>query len=281
MGIYTVARDDFRNARRSSIVLGVIGVFAALMALIFLAEMDIYDDPYRTLFDALFFVSLVLPLLLAPLCYLSIAGDRISGTITYVMGLPNRRWEYFAGKFLSRFAVAAAAIALSTAVGFAIAAVTFANVPSIRRFLIFGGVSLLYALAFSSLFVAISAGAPSRSRAMFGAIGAYFVLIVFWFGFFPFIRLSVLLDTIADLPWVTLSETTRAYIEAVSPGTAYLQGTKPVFSGVMGEYEAFERSFRTSDELHTEFWFNALVLLAWSAVSLTVGYLSFRRSELG
>jgi len=280
MGIYTVARDDFRNARRSYIVLGVIGVFAGLMALIFFSEMTIYDEPYRTLFDAVAFVAFVFPLFLAPLCYLSIAGDRISGTITYVMGLPNRRWEYFAGKFLSRFGVAAAAVVLSTAVGFAISAATFVDFPDVERFLIFGGVSLLYALAFVSLFLAISAGAPSRSRAMFGALGAYFVLVLFWFGFLPFINLETALDTVADVPGITLSETTRTYIGFLSPATGYLQASKAVFAGVIDQYPAFQQ-FNTDDELYAELWFNAVVLLAWSAISLAVGYVSFERSELG
>jgi len=280
MGVYTVARDDFRNVRRSSIVLAVVGVFTALMALIFFAEMDIYDEPYRTLFDAVAFISFVFPLFLAPLCYLSIAGDRISGTITYVMGLPNRRWEYFAGKFFSRFGVAAAAVVLGTAVGFAIAAVTFVDFPDVERFLTFGGVSLLYALAFVSLFIAISAGAPSRSRAMFGALGAYFLLIPFWFGFLPFINLPTALDTVASLPGVTLSETTRTYIGFVSPATAYLQASKAVFTGVIDQYPAFQQ-FNTDDKMYAELWFNAVVLLSWSVISLAVGYVSFKRSELG
>mgnify|MGYP006281375169 FL=1 len=43
MSTYTVLRDDFRNARRSSVVLGVIGVFTVLTALVFVSEIDIYD----------------------------------------------------------------------------------------------------------------------------------------------------------------------------------------------------------------------------------------------
>lgn len=280
MSTFTVARDDFRNARRSYIVLGVIGVFTALTALIFVSEIDIYDDPYRVLFDVLFFVSFVFPLLLAPLAYLSIAGDRDSGTIKYAMGLPNSRAEYFAGKFLSRFGVGAAAIVLSIVVGFAISLVFFVSTPDVVRFATFAGINLLYTFTFVSMFVAISASTGSRSRAMFGTLGLYFVLIVFWFGFLPLLNVGTLLDTVESLLGVTVSEDARSYIGLASPGTAYLQTCKAVFTGVLGQYESFGQ-FSTGDELYAQTWFTALVMLAWGVGSLAVGYLQFRRSELG
>lgn len=280
MSTFTVARDDFRNARRSYIVLGVIGVFTALTALIFAAEIDIYDDPYRVLFDVLFFVSFVFPLLLAPLAYLSIAGDRTSGAIKYAMGLPNSRAEYFAGKFLSRFGVGAAAIVLSVVVGFVVSLLFFVSAPDVLRFATFAGITLLYTFTFVSMFVAISASTASRSRAMFGTLGLYFVLIVFWFGFLPLLNLGTLLDTVESLLGVSVSEDARNYVAIFSPGTAYLQTCKAVFGGVLDQYESF-RQFETGDELYAQTWFTALVMLAWGVGSLAVGYVQFRRSELG
>jgi ABC-2 type transport system permease protein len=279
MSTFTVARDDFRNARRSYIVLGVIGVFTALTALIFVSEMDFYE-PYRTLFDVLFFVSFVFPLLLAPLAYLCIAGDRTSGAIKFAMGLPNSRREYFAGKFLSRFGVGAAAILVSVAVGFLISLLFFSPGPDVVRFLTFAAISLLYTFTFVSMFVAVSASTASRSRAMFGALGLYFVLIVFWFGFLPLLNVQTALDTVGGLLGVTISEDTRNYVAIFSPGTAYLQTSKAVFTGVLGEYEGFQQ-FATEDELYAETWFTALVMLAWGVGSLAVGYVQFTRSELG
>src|SRR6056297_1289680 len=124
MSTFTVARDDFLNARRSYIVLGVIGVFTALVTLVFISEVDVYDDPYRTLFDVSFLLAVAFPLFVAPLTYLAITGDRQSGAIKYVMGLPNSRGEYVLAKFLSRFGVAVSAVGLAVAVGFVVAALT-------------------------------------------------------------------------------------------------------------------------------------------------------------
>ncbi|WP_257300772.1 ABC transporter permease [Haloarchaeobius sp. FL176] len=282
MRLATIARDDFTNARRSSIVLAVIGVFTLLVAMVFASEYGIYDEPYRTLFDVSAFVSFVFPLFLAPLAYLSIAGDRMDGTIKYVMGLPNSRAEYFFGKFASRLSVATAAVVLGMVVSFVIALATYVQAPSVERFAVFTGVSLVYTVSFVSIFVAISAAASSRSRAMFGALGAYFVFVVFWFGFFPVINLGTILDTVESLLGVTVSENTRSYVQLLSPATAYLQSTEPVYSGVFDQYQSFQLNFQPeSDKLHDQTWFAVLVMLAWSAVSLAVGYLSFRRSELG
>src|SRR6056297_1270575 len=117
MSAYTVLRDDFRNARRSSVVLGVIGVFTALTALVFVSEIDIYDHAYRTLFDVTMLTGLVFPLIVAPLTYLSIAGDRSGGAMKYALGLPNSRLEYYAGKFASRAGVAVVAVVFAVVVG--------------------------------------------------------------------------------------------------------------------------------------------------------------------
>ncbi len=280
MGTYTVARDDFTNARRSYIVLGVIGVFTALVGLIFAAEMNIYDDPYRVLWDVSAFVAFVFPLFLAPLVYLSIAGDRISGAITFSMGLPNSRREYVTGKLVSRFGTAAAAVLSGLFVGFAIALATYANAPSPVRFATFAAVTLLYALTFVSVFLAISAATTSRARAMFGALGAYFVLVVFWFGFFPLVNLQTAVDAIGSLLGTDVSQTTRDYLAVLSPGTAYLRATELVYAGVEGQYDAFAQ-FGDSDELYDQPWFTLLVMLGWTGLSLAVGYLSFERSELG
>lgn len=282
MRLARIARDDFTNARRSAIVLGVVGVFTLLVAMIFASEYGIYDEPYRTLFDVSAFVAFVFPLFLAPLAYLSIAGDRMDGTIKYVMGLPNSRAEYFFGKFVSRLSVAVAAIVLGLVVGFAVALGTYVQAPSVERFAVFTAVALAYTVSFVSVFVAISAAASSRSRAMFGALGAYFLFVVFWFGFFPVINLGTIIDTVESLLGVTVADSTRSYVQLLSPATAFLQSTQPVYHGVYDQYQSFQMNFDpNSDALYDQTWFSVLVMLAWSAVSLAVGYLSFRRSELG
>lgn len=282
MSLYTVARDDFRNVAKSYAVVGVVGVFTLLVALIFYSEMNTFAHPYRTLWDVQQFVGIVLPIVLAPLTYLAIAGDLVSGRITFAMGLPNRREEYFGGKVLSRFAVAAIAVLVGLAVGLAIAAATFANAPSVVRFLTFTFGSMLFALAWVSLFVAISASTGKRSRAMLGAIGAYFLLVPFWFGMIGPVSLDAVLGAVTDLLGVSLSESARHYVNSLSPTWAFMGVMEPVYAGVTDEYEILATQYGgDTAEMWAQTWYNVLVLLGWSTVSLGVGYLNFQRSELG
>lgn len=278
VGVYTVTCDDFRNTRRSYIVLGVIGVFAGLVGMVFVFEMNIYDNPYRALFDVAALIGFVFPLFVAPLTYLSIAGDVSRGSIKYVLGLPNSRLEYFVGKYASRAAVAVAAVVLGTLVGFVVAAATFTNSAALGRFLMFAGVSMVYAVALSGLFVSISAMTASRSRAMFAVLVMYFVLMVFWPGLLPFLNLQMVIDTIASTLGIAVSAPTRELISMLSPVNAYHQTTGVVFSGVLDQHPG---GGPQSDWLASQTWFCLLVELGWATLVPAIGYLKFRGSELG
>ncbi|MFB6194219.1 MAG: ABC transporter permease, partial [Halobaculum sp.] len=257
MAFTTVLQDDFRNARRSRVVVAVVGVFAALAAIMFVSESSIHADGYRTLFDLSFLTAVLLPLFVAPLTYLAVAGDRASGAIKYAVGLPNSRTEYVLAKWVSRAGVAVAAPVVATAVGFIVALATFAATPDPVRFLTFAAVSALYALAMTGVFLAISTLTASRSRAMFGVIGAFFLLVPFWFGLVPVVQVTTLLDFAETLFGITIDERTRATIRALSPTTAYLEATEPVYDGVVGEYERISGTFGSeSDALANELWFN-------------------------
>ncbi len=281
VGVYTVTRDDFRNVRRSYIVLGVLGVFAGIVGLVFVSEMNIYADAYRTLFDVSALIAFALPLFVAPLTYLSIAGDVSNGSIKYVLGLPNSRLEYVIGKYISRAAVAVAAVVLGTLVGFVVAVTTFSNGADPIRFLEFAGASTAYALAISGIFVGISAMTASRSRAMTAVFGVYFVLVLFWAGFLPFLSLQTMIDTVASTLGVTVSEPTRELIAGLSPVNAYFQATSEVYTGVYDQYEVLSITESGSDRLVRQTWFNFLVMVGWATVVPSVGYLKFRNSELG
>ncbi|MEE6210708.1 ABC transporter permease subunit [Salarchaeum sp. III] len=282
MSVRTVARDDLKNAARSYVVLGVIGVFAALVALVFVSERNIYPDPYRTLFDVSFLTFLMFPLFVAPLSYLAVAGDRESGVVKYVLGLPNSRAGYVLGKFLSRVSVTIGAVVVALLVGFVVAFATFENAPSLGRFATFAGVSALYGVSLTGLFVGVSAATRRRSRAMLGVFGAYFLLVPFWFGGLPIVNIGTVLDAVATTFGTTVTESTRSFITALSPATAYLVATEPVYHGVVDQYPTLASNFGgESTEIQNQLWFNVLVMLAWGALGLLAGYGAFRRSELG
>ncbi|WP_330630511.1 ABC transporter permease [Halocatena halophila] len=280
MSTFTVARDDFRNVRRSYVIAGTIGVFSVLVGLVFLAEIDIYSDAYRTIFDVSALVAFILPLFIASMTYLSVAGAVDTGTIQYVLGLPNSRAAYLAGTFLSRAVIGVATVVVGVTVGFIIAAVTFENGADAGRFLWFLGVSMVYALSLTGLFVGISAMTNRRSRAMMGVFIAYFVLVGFWGGVLPVLSLQTLIDAVASTLGVTVSETTREFVAGLSPVNAYFGSTRVIYSGVFESYPAIEAIAPAGDDLIDQWWYYVLIQLAWTVVVPMVGYLRFKRAEL-
>jgi ABC-2 type transport system permease protein len=280
----TVLRDDFRNTRRSYVVLGVVGVLAAFTGLIVYAVESNHPDAFRSLFDVSFFFFLVLPLILIPLTYLSVAGDRERGSIKHTLGLPNSRAEYVLGKFVSRASVAIAAVVLSTAVAAVLGVALYTNPIDPMRFVWFAAVSSLFVASMTGIFVACSTLTKRRSRAMFGVIFAYFVLGPFWFGFLPIVSLETVITFIDDVIGTNLAETALNNITFSSPITAYLSGLEPVYEGVIGtgEYGSIDQNYGgQADALYTKNWYSWLVMAAWGAVAIAVSYVRFRVAELG
>jgi len=279
-----VLRDDFTNSRRSYVVLGVIGALTAFVALIVYQVADYQADAFRALVDVSFFFFLVFPLILIPLTYLSVAGDRERGSIKHALGLPNTRAEYVAAKFASRASVATVAVLVSTLVALVLGAALYTDPVDPLRFVKFAAITALFVVSLTAVFVALSTLTSRRSRAMFGVITAYFVLGPFWFGFLPVVNLLTIVNTVADLLGVTVSDETFGYIQFSSPTTAYLAGLEPVYEGVVGsgEYARIDQNYvDETDALYTNPWYSWLVMAAWGAVALVASYTRFRVAELG
>jgi len=133
-------------------------------------------------------------------------------------------------------------------------------------------------VSFIAIFLAVSAVASSRSTAMAGAFGAYFLLVPFWIGLLSPVGLDTLLTAVGDLLGTTVDESTREFVRSLSPYGAYGRVTQPVFADAADRYDLFHEVVR--NDLHDRLWFNGLVLAAWTLGSTAVAYLSFRRSEL-
>ncbi|MFC6954179.1 ABC transporter permease [Halorubellus litoreus] len=285
MSFATVFRDDFKNTRRSYVVLGVIATLTGFVSLITYSVAEFHDDAFRALFDVSFFFFLVFPLILVPLTYLSVAGDREHGSIKHTLGLPNTRAEYVLGKYVSRTAVALGAVLASVLAALLIGLGMYDGSVDVARFATFAAITGLFVASMTAIFVACSTLTSRRSRAMFGVIGLYFLLGPFWLGFLPVVSLQTVVTTVADLFGATVSESTRGWITAASPTTAYLSGLEPVYDGVIGsgDYPRVTRNYAVegSREIYQENWFNYATMTAWGVVALAASYARFRVAELG
>lgn len=282
MSVYTVARDDFRNATKSSLVLAVLAGFSVLTLFIFGSEISVYDHPTRTLWDVQQAVILLEPLLLLGLCYRAIVGDRTSGRIKFVLGLPNSRTEYFVGTVLSRTALVVVAVTLSLAVGYLVAALAFVVPPNPVHFLLFGGATVSYLLVFAGLFLAVSAAVDTRPAAMLACICIYFLLVPFVLGVAPYMNLDTALRATGKVFGVGVTDSLVNTVKSLTPYPAYGGVAEGVFGRITDQYENIPQPDASArDTLHAKLWFDAGVLLVWTVASLVAGRFAFAQKEIG
>jgi ABC-2 type transport system permease protein len=273
----TIARHDFQNVRRSRILWGVVGIYVAFMALLFYASGTGQNpDVRQTLFGAVFLTTLLLPLVAIAGSYLSVAGERESNTIRFLLSQPTSRRSVVLGKFLSRGLMLTAALVLAVlvGVGFVLALYPALEPVAIAKFT---GLTLLLVGAYVSISIAISAASASRSRAIAGTMATYFVTdilsVINGFGIETALRW-----VLGEILGLSISdELYEGIVAVVSPAQAYLNSTIAIFSP-----ENFAR-ITTDGSLpfYLESWFMVVVLVSWIVAPLILGILAFDGAEIG
>lgn len=278
-----IAKKDFRDARRAKMLWGATGVFVFFFGLLLLPLDQGGDSAAEAAREAttvlLFPAGFFLPLVVISMAYLAIAGERSSGSIKYLLGLPNSRGEVLLGKFIGRAAIASIAVALAVAVGAVLLFVKFGTATS--EYLIFATMTLYLALVFTAIAVGVSALAATRGKAMAGTIGIYFVFGVLWIipGINPQDSVSYLVE---DLLGMGPAPEFYEFVQNISPVIAYFEAANGFINGApddVGSADFHPAAADTPWYLTDDFLL--VVLLAWLVVPLALGYWRFSRAELG
>jgi ABC-2 type transport system permease protein len=273
MNTLSVAKKDFLDVRRAKMVWFVCGMYALLLGLMFyVGQRESNPDVKEALEVITFIGALVIPLIALVAAYLAIAGERESGTIKYHLSLPVNRFDIVFGKFLSRAAVVSGAILLSFAFAALLGVIWYPSLE-VATFLRAAALTTLFTLTFVSIAVGISAMTSSRSRAMGGSIGVYFLTVLM--PLFPGINVQNILDFLLnELLGLGVADDPITFIQVlISPLMAFLTTWPWVFP--------------QSDQGPSEVgWYlepnvTIFVLLAWLVVPLVLGYYVFERSDLG
>lgn len=273
-----VFRKDFLDVRRAKIVWFVCGIYTLLLGLFFYFNRNAETGPEGVApiiqpFQAVFGTGvLVLPLVALVAAYLSIAGERESGSIKYLLSLPNQRRDVVFGKFLSRSAMVGGAVLLAFGVAAILGIVWYPSLE-VELFLRMLTLTLLYVLAYVSIAVGLSAATATRSKAIGGSISVYFITVLLVIVGLIQQILNYLLN---DLAGLALNESELFLVQAiVSPTIAYSQLQNWAFQGaVSGQGPQFSVWY-----LEPEIMFASLV--GWIVVPLLLGYVVFERSDLG
>ena len=277
MNWLVIARRDFQDARRSRILALVVGLFVALVAIVTATSSTSGDRAAENALWNLHGIALFLmPIVMLVVGYLAIAGERESGRIKYLLGLPNRRWEVVLGKFLSRSLVAALAIGLSMVVGLGIIALRYDSVPA-ADWAVLAVFMLFFGAVYVGIAVGISALTATRARAMAGVVGVYVIFTVFWIA--PQVNpMNSVAYLVEDLLGLSPRENLYEFVFHLSPSFAYSRlGNGVIFDRA----EDGAQVVPPDAPFYLQETFMPVILAGWLVVALGVGYLRFRDAELG
>ena len=277
-----VAWKDFLGASRSRSLWTVATLLGLLTALIAYGYQGYQLTPEETvlqLFVTLGTVfGLLLPIVALVASYMSIAGERESGGVKFLLGLPNTRRDVFLGKLLSRLVLVASGVTFMFVTTTAVAATRHGTLPVGTVLGVFA-VSVLYAAVFVAIAVALSASVAERSRAIAASVGSYFLLVILYV--IPGVSVPGIVRFLHQT-MLGYERNVNLYnaVSYTSPFTAYRKAINIVVPERM-EQRVFRRIAEDAtlpgylgDEV------SLLVFAVWLVGPLTVGYLRFAGADL-
>ena len=217
------------------------------------------------------FAGLLVPIVALVEAYLSIAGERESGSLKVLLGLPASRGTVVLGKFLGRSGVVAVGLVIGFGMSGVVIQLLYGRLPLVA-FLGTLGLTVLLGVVFVGIAVGISAISRTRARAMTLAVAAYLGLTLLW-DLFPN---AVHLLVTGQMPGGTVPAW-FLFLQSLSPTGAYsalvrgiLLGGDPTFGGVTSGFGSVLLQPAV----------NLLVLALWTIVPFAGGFLRFRRADL-
>jgi ABC-2 type transport system permease protein len=287
MSWQAVAEKDFRDAIRSRLLIVLTLLFTLFSAGAAYLVTEI-NPPQQAAFTGevttvLLITGLVsatavfIPIVSIAVAYRSLAGERDSGSLKLLLSLPNSRLDVLIGKFVGRSGVVAVALFIGFAVGIVVTA-SLADAFSPLEYVVFVGISMLFAFVFIAITVGVSAFTSSTSRAAYGAFGLFVVFQFLW---------SSLAQGIAyvinGFSFEGIEEGDAVFelfqvLTILDPTAAYEQGTLWVVrrldeSGELANANS-ELAFYLQD------WFGFIVMALWIVLPLAIGYTRFNSSDL-
>lgn len=277
-----IARKDFADASRSLTLWVVTGLLVVLVAgMVAIPSLLSADEPFA---QALYFlfsaVGLLIPIIGLLLGYNAIVGERESGSIRFLLGLPNTRRDVVWGKLLGRTGVIVAASVVAFAVGAAVIVWLYEGFV-VSDYLVLLAFTVVMGVVYLSIAVGVSASVSSRGKAIAGVLGVFVLFDVVWQS------IPSGIYYLLEGSWPTLygEGTLPAWfvlVERLSPGQA-LSAVAITIVDVIDTAEIdLTAAGRVAGEVpfYLETWFAGVIVVAWIAVPVVVGYARFSRAVL-
>lgn len=277
-----IARKDFADASRSLTLWVVTGLLVVLVAgMVAIPSLLSADEPFA---QALYFlfsaVGLLIPIIGLLLGYNAVVGERESGSIRFLLGLPNTRRDVVWGKLLGRTGVIVAASVVAFAVGAAVIVWLYEGFV-VSDYLVLLAFTVVMGVVYLSIAVGVSASVSSRGKAIAGVLGVFVLFDVVWQS------IPSGIYYLLEGSWPTLygEGTLPAWfvlVERLSPGQA-LSAVAITIVDVIDTAEIdLTAAGRVAGEVpfYLETWFAGVIVVAWIAVPVVVGYARFSRAVL-
>lgn len=292
---YPLAREECRTLLSSK---GVWLVALALPLWTYRPSYETWNElgPDVTIGFVQFAGGVVLPLAAIALCYRTIVGERTSGSLKFVLGLPLTRGEILVGKLVGR--TVGIAIPTMLALGIVtVAGVVRFGIFSPLRYLAVLAVTIAYLGVLVSIVVSVSAlagRAATAATTLF--VGLFVVFEVLWQMLSP--RLYARLTGTPVDPYDPPAEGGLFLLDRLAPSGAYntvtnwLLGTGNsawFHTGVISDLQPDTSSNvlvvdNTFDPGTVPLYLHEagglLILAAWGLVPLAVAYYRFDRGDL-
>lgn len=292
MSVILLARKEFVDSIRNrglwvaTVVLAVVGSATVILPNLALDSVNTASLPQYTNTPVANFVSITALVI----GYAAIAGERDTGSIKMLLGLPYTRRDVVLGKYIGLSGVMSVAIIFSYLVTVLVGLVIYDSLPVISYALV-ALLTLLHGVAFIGIALAVSAAAKSRSRAMTLAVAVFVSLEMLWGllvqGFYFVITLGnlpggrvpawyVLLERLS--PTRAFSSTSDIFLSAevarVNIGGAE-SGSTAAADPTLAERVIGDLPFYLNE------WFSLVVLICWIIFPIFIGYYQFKKSDLG
>ncbi|WP_222915461.1 ABC transporter permease [Natrinema sp. SYSU A 869] len=278
MSAITVAKKDFRDAIRSRVLIGLTVVFALFTvggaALASWISELFEDGGAGSTIDLIFALqapaSFLVPVIALVVGYGAIAGERESGSLKFLLGLPHSRQDVVLGKVLGRTGVVAVSILVGFAVGL-LGLIAFVGSVSIGHYIAFTLVTILFGFVYVCIGVGLSSMTRSTTRA---AIGAFGLIIFFWI-VWGIIGQALLFVTTDSLAVESIPDWYFVY-SSLPPDNAY----GSTIEVVLGQTQSTMSSDVADLPFVAKPWFGPVILAIWALVPLSIGRWRFKNVDL-
>lgn len=270
MSTLTVAKKDFQDGIRSRSLLLVGGLFTEFMALLTYYIFELTRAPSMRASGSAEAVTLLTPVgILVPILgtmlgYKAIVGERESGSLKFLLGLPHTRRDIVVGKLIGRSGV----VGVTILVGFAVAGIHFAVLAasfSLAAYALVAGKMVALGIVFVAIAIAFSTAARSATVATWGAVGLAILFSFLWDVVLFIVNISTFDVKGGGPDWFYLLKRLNPR-HAFKAASALGRGSGGVARGPAPFY--------------LDPWFGIVILGGWLIVPLGLAYLRFERGDL-